>query len=325
MKRRNFCLGALGASLMFKTSVHAAETYPSRSVRIVVPYAAGGGPDIMMRQFGPKLGAALGQTVVVENKVGAGGVLAAQYAAQANADGYTALMGSNSHLIQKALQPSLAFDPINDFVPVTVIATSPTVLVVSADSPYHSILDLIDAIRDRPGKLNYASGGIGSGAHLGGATFVSLLKADAVHIPFKGSVEIPVSLMRGDTDFAFTIAGTAIPQVNGGKLRALAVSSRDPMPQLPNVPTLHEILDSDLAVQEFWFGFWLPRQSPEVAVDTLYSKTIAALQDEAVHRQFAATGNRVIQSDSPQEHAQFVRREYQKWADIIKLTGITAG
>ncbi|NYT57399.1 tripartite tricarboxylate transporter substrate binding protein [Alcaligenaceae bacterium] len=325
MKRRNFCLSALGASLMLKTSVQAAETYPSRSVRVVVPYAAGGGPDIMMRQFGPKLSAELGQSVVVENKVGAGGVLAAQYVAQASADGYTALMGSNSHLIQKALQPSLAFDPINDFVPVTVIATSPTVLVVAADSPYHSIQDLIDAMRDRPGQLNYASGGIGSGAHLGGATFVSLAKADAVHIPFKGSVEIPVSLMRGDTDFAFTIAGTAIPQVNGGKLRALAVSSRDPMPQLPNVPTLHEILDSDLAIQEFWFGFWLPRQSPDVAVDTLYRKTIAALQDESVHRQFATTGNRVIQSDSPQEYAQFVRREYSKWADIIKLTGITAG
>ncbi len=325
MKRRNFCLGALSASLMFKSAVHAAETYPSRSVRVVVPYAAGGGPDIMMRQFGPTLGDALGQTVVVENKVGAGGVLAAQYVAQAKADGYTVLMGSNSHLIQKALQPSLAFDPVNDFVPVTVIATSPTVLVVSADSPYHTIQDLIDAMHDRPGKLNYASGGIGSGAHLGGATFVSLLNADAVHIPFKGSVEIPASLMRGDTDFAFTIAGTAIPQVNGGKLRALAVSSRDPMPQLADVPALHEILNSELAIQEFWFGFWLPRQSPEVAVNTLFHKTIAALKDESVHRQFATTGNRVIQSESPQEHAQFVRREYQKWADIIKLAGITAG
>ncbi|MCC2595266.1 tripartite tricarboxylate transporter substrate binding protein [Pusillimonas sp. MFBS29] len=325
MKRRNFCLGALSASLMFKSAVHAAETYPSRSVRVVVPYAAGGGPDIMMRQFGPTLGDALGQTVVVENKVGAGGVLAAQHVAQAKADGYTVLMGSNSHLIQKALQPSLAFDPVNDFVPVTVIATSPTVLVVSADSPYHTIQDLIDAMHDRPGKLNYASGGIGSGAHLGGATFVSLLNADAVHIPFKGSVEIPASLMRGDTDFAFTIAGTAIPQVNGGKLRALAVSSRDPMPQLAGVPALHEILNSELAIQEFWFGFWLPRQSPEVAVNTLFHKTIAALKDESVHRQFATTGNRVIQSESPQEHAQFVRREYQKWADIIKLAGITAG
>src|SRR5690606_5100185 len=192
MNRRHFCLGTLGAGLMFKAAAQATETYPSRPLRVVVPYAAGGGPDIMMRQFGPTLGATLGQAVVIENKVGAGGVLAAQHVAQALADGYTVLMGSNSHLIQKALQPGLAFDPVNDFVPVTVMATSPTVLVVAADSPYQTIQDLILAVRDNPGRLNYASGGIGSGAHLGGATFVSLLKADAVHIPFKGSVEIPV-------------------------------------------------------------------------------------------------------------------------------------
>ncbi|MGB6105512.1 MAG: tripartite tricarboxylate transporter substrate binding protein [Pusillimonas sp.] len=325
MQRRNFCLGALGASLLFRNAAQAVETYPSRPLRVVVPYAAGGGPDIMLRQFGPKLSATLGQAVVVENKVGAGGVLAAQYVANAPADGYTALLGSNSHLIQKALQPSLMFDPVNDFAPVTVIATSPTVLVVSADSPYRTIQDLIAALRDHPGKLNFASGGIGSGAHLGGATFVSLLKANAVHIPFKGSVEIPVSLMRGDTDFAFTIAGTAIPQVKGGKLRALAVSSRDPMPQLPDIPTLNEILHSELAIQEFWFGFWLPRQSPAEAVDKLYAAVTAALKDASVKSMFEATGNRVIQSDSPRADAAFVRSEYRKWAEIIKLTGITAG
>jgi len=324
MERRTFCLGALGASLMLDTAARAAQTYPSKAVRVVVPYAAGGGPDIMMRQFGPVLGAALGQPIVVENKVGAGGVLAAQYVAQAPADGYTALMGSNSHLIQKALQPSLLFDPINDFVPVTVIATSPTVLVVSANSPYHTVQDLVAALRSSARKLNFASGGIGSGAHLGGATFVSLLKADAVHIPFKGSVEIPISLQRGDTDFAFTIAGTAIPQVKSGKLRALAVTSREPLAELPGIPPLYDILHSDLAVQEFWFGFWLPRKSPAEAVAKLYGATTAALKDPSVKNMFEATGNRVIQSDSPQADAAFVRSEYRKWADIIKLTGITA-
>lgn len=325
MQRRNFCLGALGTCLMYNSAAKAAETYPSRAVRIVVPYAAGGGPDIMVRQFGPKLSTTLGQPIVVENKVGAGGVLAAQYAAQAPADGYTALLGSNSHLIQKALQPSLAFDPVNDFVPVTTIASSPTVLVVSANSPYRTVQDLIAAMRARPGELNFASGGIGSGAHLGGATFVSLLKANAMHIPFKGSVEIPISLLRGDTDFAFTIAGTAIPQVKSGKLRALAVTSSSPVAELPNVPTLHDILHSDLAIQEFWFAFWLPRKSPEKAVDKLYSATTAALKDASLKNMFEATGVSVVQSASPQAHAAFVRSEYQKWAEIIKLTGITAG
>ncbi|MPS26218.1 MAG: tripartite tricarboxylate transporter substrate binding protein [Alcaligenaceae bacterium] len=325
MERRTFCLGALGAGMMLDHAAWAAPAYPSKAVRIVVPYAAGGGPDIMMRQFGPLLGAALGQPIVVDNKVGAGGVLAAQHVAQAPADGYTALMGSNSHLIQKALQPSLMFDPVNDFAPVTAIATSPTVLVVSASSPYHSLQDLVAALRASSRKLNCASGGIGSGAHLGGATFVSLLKVEAVHIPFKGSVEIPISLQRGDTDFAFTIAGTAIPQVKSGKLRALAVTSREPLAELPGVPPLYELLHSDLAVQEFWFGIWLPRKSPAETVDRLFAATTAALKDPSVKGLFEAAGNRVIQSASPQADAAFVRDEYRKWADIIKLTGITAG
>ncbi|EHK66514.1 Bug family tripartite tricarboxylate transporter substrate binding protein [Achromobacter arsenitoxydans] len=325
MQRRTFCLGALGAGLMSHFAAQAAGTYPSRAVRIVVPYAAGGGPDIMVRQFGPKLSLTMGQPIVVENKVGAGGVLAAQYVAQAAPDGYTVLLGSNSHLIQKALQPTLAFDPAGDFAPVTVIGTSPSVLVVSAGSPYRSVQDLIAALRARPGKMNYASGGVGSAAHLGGATFAALVGAEAVHVPFKGSVEIPISLTRGDTDFAFTIAGTAIPQVKSGRLRALAVTSREPMAELPDVPPLHELLHSDLAVQEFWFGLWLPGKPGADVVDTLYAATTAALKDSTVRRDFEAAGIRVIQSDSPRAAAAFVRDEYQKWADIIKLAGVSAG
>ena len=325
MQRREFCLGMLGAGLMFKSAAQAADAWPSRAVRVIVPYPAGGGPDIMMRQFGPALATTLGQPVVVENKVGAGGVLAAQYAAHATADGYTALLGSNSHLIQKILQPKLKFDPINDFAPVTLIGTSPSVLVVSATSPYQTVQDLISALRAAPGKMNYGSGGIGSAAHLGGATFVSLLKADAKHIPFKGSVEIPLSLFRGDTEFAFTIAGTAIPQVKGGKLRALAVTSSQPVAELPGVPTLQSVLNSDLAIQEFWFGFWFPRNTPKPVIDTLYGATVKALKDDKVRREFEAGGISVAHSASPQAHAEFIRSEYRKWVDIIKLAGVTAG
>lgn len=325
MQRRDFCLGVLGAGLMIKSAAQAAETWPARAVRVIVPYPAGGGPDIMMRQFGPKLAATLGQPVVVENKVGAGGVLAAQYAAHATADGYTTLLGSNSHLIQKILQPNLKFDPVNDFAPVTLIGTSPSVLVVAATSPYHTIQDLISALQAQPGKMNYGSGGVGSAAHLGGATFVSLLKADAKHIPFKGSVEIPLSLLRGDTEFAFTIAGTAIPQVKGGKLRALAVTSSESVAQLPGVPTLHSVLNSELAIQDFWFGFWLPLNTSGSVIDTLYSATVDALKDADVKREFEAGGISVAHSASPRAHAEFVRSEYRKWADIIKLAGVTAG
>ncbi|MES2909927.1 MAG: tripartite tricarboxylate transporter substrate binding protein [Pseudomonadota bacterium] len=325
MDRRSFCLSSFSASLLAATGAHAADAFPNKPVRVIVPYAAGGGPDVLMRQFGPKLGEALGQAVVIENKVGAGGVLAAQFVAQAPADGYTVLMGSNSHLIQKALQPSLKFEPVGDFIPVTVIGTSPTVLVVPANSPYRKVEELLAAVKANPGKMNYGSGGIGSGAHFGGATLMSLSGGKATHIPLKGSVEIPLSLLRGDTDFAFAIAGTVIPQVKAGKLRALAVTSATPLKELPGVPTLNEVMKNELTVQEFWFGLWLPAKSPAEAVNKIYASTIKALADPAVRSMFEAGGNTVMQSSSPQADAAFVKDEYRKWAEIIKLTGITAG
>lgn len=324
MDRRTFCLSAASSALLATTSAHAAEAYPTRPVRLIVPYAAGGGPDVMVRQFGPKLGEVLGQAMVIENKVGAGGVLAAQYVAQAPADGYTVLVGSNSHLIQKILQPSLKFDPANEFIPVTVIGTSPSVLVVAANSPYRTVEDLIAAVKANPGKLNYGSGGIGSAAHLGGATLMSLTNGNAVHVPLKGSVEIPLSLLRGDTDFAFTIAGTAIPQVKGGKLRALAVTSAAPLKELPNVPPLRDVMRSELTVQEFWFGLWVPLKTPADIVNALYRATTQVLADPAIKTAFELAGNSVIHSDSPKADAAFVQAENRKWTEIIKLTGVTA-
>ncbi|MES2510848.1 MAG: tripartite tricarboxylate transporter substrate-binding protein [Pseudomonadota bacterium] len=324
MDRRSFCLSTFSSALLAAGGVHAADAYPNRPVRIIVPYAAGGGPDVLARQFGPKLGDALGQAVVVENKVGAGGVLAAQYVATAPADGYTTLMGSNSHLIQKILQPSLKFEPMTDFIPITVIGTSPTVLVVAANSPYKTVEELLAAVKASPGKMNYSSGGIGSGAHFGGATLMSLSGGRATHVPLKGSVEIPLSLMRGDTDFAFAIAGTAIPQVKGGKLRALGVTSATPLKELPGVPTLNSVLRSELMVQEFWFGLWLPAKSPAEAVSKLFASTTRALADPAVKPMFEASGNMVMQSDSPQADATFVRNEFRKWTEIVRLTGVTA-
>lgn len=221
-----------------------------------MPYAAGGGPDVLVRQIGPRLGEILGQPIVLENKVGAAGVLAAQFVAQQSPDGYNLLMGSNTHLIQKLLQPQLKFGPIAEFVAVSNMAVSPTVMVVRADGPFRKVEDVIAEAKAAPGMLNYSSGGIGTSAHLAGATLVSLAGVTATHIPLKGSVEITASLLRGDTDFAFPVAGTGIPQVKGGKLRMLATTGAQRLKDFPDVPTLHEVLKSELAVQESWFGFW---------------------------------------------------------------------
>jgi tripartite-type tricarboxylate transporter receptor subunit TctC len=305
-------------------ALHAADAYPVRPVKIISPYAAGGGPDVQLRQFSQPLGEALKQSVVIENKVGAGGVLAAQFVASAPADGYTLLMGSNTHLIQKSLQPNLKFDPVSDFIAVSNMASSPTVLVVSADSPYKSVDDLVSAARRTQEGMNYGSGGLGTSAHLAGATFSTLNNLKVTHIPLKGSVEITSSLLRGDTQFAFPVAGTGVPQVKGGKLRALAVTSRKRLPQLPDVPTLNEVMKNELTVQESWFGIWAPVKTSADVVNALHAAVVTALRQPSLRLAFEAAGNEAVPSESPQAFAAFVRSEQQKWAEIVRLTGASA-
>ena len=321
MDRRAFLASALATAA---TSAAWANSFPSRPVRVISPYAAGGGPDVQLRQTGPSLGEVLGQSIVIENKVGAAGVLAAQYVAQQPADGYTCLLGSNTHLIQKLLQPGLRFDPIGDFAPVSNLMSSPTVLVVRADAPWRTAQELIAALKAQPAQANYGSGGIGTSAHLAGATLASLAGLQVTHIPLKGSVEIAASLIRGDTQYAFPVAGTGIPQVQGGKLRALAVTSRKRLSQLPDVPTLQEVLNNELAVQESWFGLWAPAKTPPAVLDTLNAAVRKVAAQPALRAAFEAVGNEATASASPQAFADFVRSENRKWAEIIQLAGITA-
>ena len=323
MDRRYFCFAASALSLA-PFGLRAADIFPTKPVRIISAYAAGGGPDVQLRQVAGPLGDVLGQSIVIENKVGAAGVLAAQYVAQIAPDGYTLLMGSNTHLIQKILQPALKFDPIADFTPVSNMASSPSVLVVSDSAPYKRLEDLIAAAKADPGSMNYSSGGIGTTAHLAGAILMSLNGLKATHIPLKGSVEIAGSLLRGDTQFAFPIAGTAVPQVKGGKLRALAVTSRQRLAQLPDVPTLHEVMKNELTILESWFGLWAPVKTPPDIVARLHAAATRALNDPGVKASFEAAGNLAVTNESPQAFAAFVRSENRKWADIIRLTGVTA-
>jgi tripartite-type tricarboxylate transporter receptor subunit TctC len=327
MDRRSFCLSLTAAGLgsALGSSSAFAQTFPSKLIRIVSPYAAGGGPDVQLRQFAPKFSGAIGQTMVVENKVGAAGVLAGQYVAQAAPDGYTLLLGSNTHLLQKLLTPDLKFDPITEFVPISNMTNLATVLVVRADSPYKRVEDLIAQLKANPDKFNYGSGGVGTSAHLAGATFVALCGSRAVHIPLKGSVEITASLLRGDTEFAFPVASTGVPQVKGGKLRALAVTSRVRLSQLPDVPTLNEVMKNDLTIQESWFGIWAPAKTPPDVVKILFDATVKALADPVLRQQFETAGGIAAPSESQEAFAVFVKREYVKWGEIVKLSGTKAG
>jgi tripartite-type tricarboxylate transporter receptor subunit TctC len=320
MQRRHFLAAA--TAFGFGGAMARTGTFPERPVRIIIPYAAGGGPDVLARQIQNSVGAALGQPLVLENKVGAAGILGAQYVAQQPADGYNLLMGSNTHLIQKAMQPSLKFDPLAEFTPFSNMAKAPTVMVVRHDSPYRTLADVIADAQRRPGALNYGSGGIGTSGHLAGATFVTLAKVGAVHIPLKGSVEITTSLLRGDIDFSFPISAAGIPHIRAGKLRALCVTSARRLKGLPDVPTLHELMGNDLAIQESWFGFWAPAGTPEPILERLHAAVNGVLLDPQVAARFESSGNTAATTANWQAFAAFVRDENRKWAEIVQLSGI---
>jgi len=322
---RMLALGAACAGLSPRAFAQGTD-FPSRPIRIVVPYAAGGGPDILARKMAVRLGEVLGKgaAVVVENVVGAGGILAAQNVARMAPDGYNLLLGASSHVVQKAMEPGVKFDPVKDFAHITRTAFSPSILVVKAESPYRSVDDLVAAAKSRPGKLNYASGGIGSAAHLCGAALVLHEKLDVVHVPYKGSVEIVPSIIAGDTQFAFPIASTAIPQIQGGKVRALAVTSRERMPNLPNVPTLVESLKAPDLALDAWFGLWAPAGTPPAVVDALFKAVAKAYDDAALRADSEAAGAIVALSASPAEFTKFVETETQKFDTIVKAANLSA-
>lgn len=310
-----FCM--LSASLL-------AQTYPTRPVKIVVPFAAGGGPDVETRRMAPKIAEALGGTVVVENRVGAAGIVAAEVVAQAAPDGYTVLAGSLSQIVQKILQPAAKFDPQTSFVPISLTSSSTAVLIVPSDSPIKSAKELEAAIRAKPGAFNYGSGGVGTAAHIAGATFASLQKLEATHIPYRGSVELMPALLGGQIQYAFPVAGTAVPHVKSGKARALAVNSARRLTSLPDVPTMKELYGDDLYVQEFWGGLWAPAGTPAPVIARLFAATRQALADPALRTQLQAGGAEVELSSSPEDFAQFMKSEAVKWAKLIQISGAKA-
>lgn len=321
--RRHFLLGSLALAPALRAAPKDVDDYPRQPVRLVLPYAPGGGPDVLIRRLAEKLGPLLGQPVFVENRVGAGGVVAAELVAAARPDGYTLLLGASTHVTQKLISPSVRFDPLTQFVHITRTSISPSVLIVAAASPYRSIRDLVDAARRTPGALNFASGGIGSAAHLAGAAFATAAGIDVAHIPYRGSVEIVPSLLNGDTHFAFPVASTALPFVEQGKARALAVTSGRRMARLPNVPTLKEALGRDELVLDAWSGLWAPAQTPKPVVDRLNAAILKALSDPELRNAYEAAGSPVSTTATPQEFSRFVLAETAKYARLVVSSRIS--
>jgi tripartite-type tricarboxylate transporter receptor subunit TctC len=327
--RRDFHRSVLGLGAAALVAPFAARAddgaYPTRPVRIIVPFAAGGGPDVLTRKLAVKLAEALGHgNVIVENMVGAGGIVAGQNVVRMAPDGYNLLLGASSFVVQKLMEPGVKFDPVKDFTHITRTSYSSSVLVVRADSPYKTIEDLVAAARREPGKLNYASGGVGSAAHLCGAALALTAKIDVVHVPYKGSVEIVPSILQGATQYAVPIASTAIPQIRAGKVRALAVTSVERMKALPDVPTLVETFKAPELALDAWFGLWAPAGLPKPLVDTLFAATGKAYADPALRADTESVGGLVALSQSPAEFTQFIEAETVKFRTLVKAAHLVA-
>lgn len=302
---------------------HAHAEFPERPLRLIVPFPAGGAGDVMARGMAKGLGTELGQQVIVDNRGGAGGIVAAEAVAKAPADGYTLFFGTmGTHAINPALYRRLPYDPIKDFAPIGLTHLTPRVLVVNASVPVSSVAELVALARKKPGSLTYGSAGSGSSGHLSGALFETMAGVRLLHVPYKGSVPLLVDLLGGRIDMTFDSYTVYAGHIQSGRVRALAVTSKTRMGVLPNVPTLSE---SGLAGYDVsnWLGVFAPAGTPQQTVTRLNAALVRTMADPELRRQLTAIGIEP-ESGTPQEFAALLRTELPKWAGIVKRSGARA-
>ncbi|HZF77238.1 MAG TPA: tripartite tricarboxylate transporter substrate binding protein [Acetobacteraceae bacterium] len=300
----------------------AQSDWPNRPIRILVGFAAGGGTDITTRTVQPVLQRVLGQSIVVDNRPGAGGNIATEQVVRAAPDGYTLLMGTIAALsVNPSIYRNLGFDPQADLTPISMSGNVLNVLVVPVDRPWRSVADLVAAARARPDTVTYGSSGVGSAGHLGGALLDNMAGIRTVHVPYRGGGPLMTDLIGAKVDFSFATAPTAVPQIEAGRLRALAVPGLRRSPLLPNVPTVAETLPGyDVAN---WYALVGPRGLPQPIVARLAAAMREALTDSDVVKHLSVHGVEPTPS-SPEELARFIRDETAKWAPIIRATGASA-
>lgn len=320
-RRRLLCALALA----LPASLVQAQAWPSKPIRIVVPFAAGGTTDILARALAPELQRALGQPVVVDNKPGAGGNLGAAEVAKSPPDGYTMLMGTvGTHGINAALYPKLPYDPIKDFVPVTLVAGVPNVLVFNpakADQlGIKNVADLIRYAKANPGKLNMASSGNGTSIHLSGELFKSMTGTYMVHFPYRGSGPALIDLMGGSMDLMFDNLPSSMPHIKAGKLKALAVTSAVRSTALPDVPTIAEAGPVKGYEASSWFGLLAPAGTPVDIVNRVQQETAKALAAPALKERLQAQGA-IPSGNTSAEFAKLIDAETKKWAQVVKVSG----
>ncbi|MEJ8848214.1 tripartite tricarboxylate transporter substrate binding protein [Variovorax rhizosphaerae] len=317
---RRAVLALATAAALLPTAGGAQATWPQRPIKLIVPFAPGGSNDNLARLLATKLGARLGQPVVVENKGGAGGTIGTEFVAKATPDGYTLLLGSTSITTNAAAGKKLPYDPVKDLQPIGLIATSPLVIVVTNGLPVKNLRELIALAQAKPGSISYGSAGLGGTNHLGTELFASAAKAQFVHVPYKGISLAFTDLMGGSLQMLVPSVAAALPQIQGGKMRALAVTGPQRSPLAPDLPTAAESGLPGFRL-EVWFGLLGPAGMPAPVVRRLNDELRAVLDDAAV-KEVLARESSTPQPGTPEELGALVRSDLARWTQLIKDRGI---
>ena len=319
---RNSLLMALMAALVLAAGA-SAQPYPNRPVRFIVPYPAGGATDIISRSIGNKVGAALGQQFVIDNRAGGGQKIGTELAARAAPDGYTILLVSITHSINPGLYAKMPYDTIKDFSPITIAAKSPLVVVVHPSVPAKSVRELIALMKAQPGKLNTATSGIGSGGHLAAELFKSMAGVKMTFVPYKGGSLAYVDLIGGQVDLMFTSPTPTLSYAQAGKLRVLATTGAKRSPAAPDLPTIAEAGGLPGYEAGLWYGVVAPAGTPREIIGRLNAEITKALQFPDVRDPLAAQAVETV-SSTPEEFATHIKSEIAKWAKVIKDANIRA-
>jgi len=299
----------------------AAQTFPSKPIRVVIPFVAGGSSDIVGRAIGSKFQELLGQPAVVENKPGANGAIAAEFVAKSDPDGYTVLVGSiGVFSINAALFKDLRYHPVRDFAPVTLAVTTPNVLITKPGLAANSMKEVVDFAKKNPGKLSYCSSGTGSSDHLTAELLNQVAGISMVHVPYKGGAACQTDIMGGQVDISFQNLGAVTNYIRGNRMKALAVTAKARHPQLPNVPTTAEGGYPDLVVTS-WQAAAAPAKTPREIVAKLNDAAVKALRSPEVRERMGQIGFDVVAS-TPEEFGRFMKEEVDRWTEVVKRGGI---
>lgn len=297
-----------------------AQKWPEKTVRIVTPFAPGGGTDFFARLLTQRLSETMGQQFIVDNRPGAGSTVGTEHVAKSPPDGYTFLMTSSSFSVNPALYPKLRYDSIKDLAPVTMVVSVPHVIVVNPSLPVKTVQDLVRLARSKPGALLYSTAGQGSAIHLAGALFGEVTKTDLVQLAYKGSPPAVTAVISGEAALMFSTIETVMPMIRSGRLKALAVSTRERSPMLPEVPT---VMESGFKAYEVigWFGLFAPAGTPSAIIDQLRSEVAKALAVPEIRERMVSQGAQPV-GNTPAEFGRFVREEIGRWTQIIQQAGI---